>query len=85
MRASLAADERALLRRALGVLTDLARLESEIRAILDAHVPAPCGNLARRGAVSVEEKARLRAEGLEWVGPCALPRGHRGRCGAVGQ
>ncbi len=39
--------ERALMRRAIGIVSDLQRLEGEIRAVLAAHAETPSGSEAK--------------------------------------
>jgi len=82
-----------LLRRAIGVVSDLQRLEPEIRAVLDCYAgkggPDPRGPFActHEGADRVW-RATAHACGRSLptaCGFCALRCGHRGPCGAAGQ
>jgi hypothetical protein len=85
--------EGALLRRAVGIVQDLQRLESECHAVLDAYggaelEPSPLAAEALRTARRLDElegRRYFRACAITMIdgGICALPKGHPGPCGAV--
>lgn len=67
------------LRRAVGVVSDLARLEAETHAVLDDYA----GGAEKASACGAPMPNASFAPGLSYVPKCGLLRGHAGPCGVT--